>query len=405
MKSLKNTLKRKYHYLRQRYLTSHNDKPARLIIEKAKWYNDADSPVMLMIDDLANAWHSSNGGNVWDFGGDWGGGLSDHGSAFLFLRENLLDDFPEVKITFFTVMGKINSYTFNKPFAFSEPFNRNKESMMFLRSLHESERFEIAYHGYDHGTPGETATDFVQEWEGFRSINDACEQNRKGKEIYKGVLGEFPAGGKYGGWKHNEFADQSIDRSGFIWWCRDWTPRDITGSIPDGYYEPQFFGENLVVALPSTLHGFYWSKKQVDNLLRKKQIISIEEHIAPIRPDGLIQTPNIIDDINELRSIYAYLRGKKVWYATGIEIARYFISFSFTTIYDITQNGFKIKYTGRVEKPVLTIIIEDPLNSDFSFNKIILPDGKELDNFVCSKKKRNAIFVNLPLQNGLYRLM
>jgi len=404
MRNFKDVLKKKYHILRKRCLPSY-DKPNRLVVEKAKWYDNADSPVMLMIDDLANAWHSKNENTTWDFGGDWGGGLNRKGSVLSFLQEKLLDDFPEVKVVVFTVMGKINSYTFSEPFAFSEPFTVNEESKMFLRSLHESEKFEIAYHGYDHGTPGKTKKDFVHEWEGFRSVDEACEQNRKGIEICRDILGQFPSGGKYGGWEYNEFADESIDRSGFLWWCRDWMPRDVSGRIPDAYYEPQFFGDNMVVALPSTIHGFYWDKKQIDNLLQKKQIISIEEHIAPIRPDGLTQTPNIIDDMNELRNVFDYLRGKNVWHATGTEITEYFIVFSFTTIYDIKQDSFKINYTGSVKEPVLTLIIKDNINGDNGIKKIMLPDGNEVSDILYVKNKSSTILINLPVQNGSYRLM
>ncbi len=74
MKNLKNRLKKKYSYLRKSYIKS-VEEPKRLTIRKAKWFNNADSPVMLMIDDLANAWHSKSGNSTWCFGGDWGGGL------------------------------------------------------------------------------------------------------------------------------------------------------------------------------------------------------------------------------------------------------------------------------------------------------------------------------------------
>ncbi len=182
-------------------------------------------------------------------------------------------------------------------------------------------------------------------------------------------------------------------------------PRDITGRIADAYYEPHFFGENMVVALPSTLHGFYWDKKQVDRLIEKGQIISIEEHIAPVRPDGMIQTPNIIDDINEIRSLYAYLRGKNVWHATGTEIAGYFISYSQSVIYDIKKNSFRIKYDGRIEKPVLTLIVDalDICTSQKPCIDIILPDGNKLERKCFKYDKRNyRHIVNIPVLNGEY---
>ena len=134
------------------------------------------------------------------------------------------------------------------------------------------------------------------------------------------------ARGKYGGWDYNGFADAAVDDSGFLWWCRDWMPRDVAGRIPDEYYDPQFFGRNLVVALPSTVHGHFWDRQQIDTLMKRRQLIAIEEHIAPLRPDGLIQTPNIVDDMDDLRRLYRLLRGKNVWHANGTEIASYVVA-------------------------------------------------------------------------------
>lgn len=402
MKSIKNKLKKKYSHLRNLY-TKSEEEPYRLVIKKAKWYNNADSPVMLMIDDLANAWHSKSGGAIWDFGGDWGGGLDEKASAISFLRENLLNNNPEVKVTFFTVAGKISQYTHNEPFTFAGPLNFNAESKGFFKDLAGDEKFEIAYHGYDHGTPGNTTEEFVQEWKGFKSVEEAVKQTEKGKEIYKDVFGEYPKGGKYGGWEYNGFADDSIDRTGFIWWCRDWMPRVVNEQVDDSYYEPQFFGKNFVVALPSAIHGFQWSKKQIDLLLSKQQVISIEEHIAPVRPDGGIQTPNIIDDIDELNHLFNYLKGKNIWYATGSEISEYFIGFSFSTIYDIKCDSFKIKYTGKLIEPPLTLLFDFRYLPGDRDVKIIAPDDQIIK---CLKDSNDGFYkVNINVKEGLYKVL
>lgn len=403
MRDIKNNIKKNY-YLLEEIILRPEQHVNRLIVNKAKWFNDADSPVMLMIDDFTNAWHSKSSRKAWDGGGDWGGGLDKAGSAFSFLERNLLKDFPKVKVTFFTVAGRISQYTFDKPFTFSEALNSDNEAKAFFRRMNEDKRFEIAYHGYNHGNCGEKIEDYIQEWKGYRSVNEACEQIQKGKEIFKDVFGRYPDGGKYGGWEYNEFADESIDRSGFLWWCRDWMPRDFSERISYNYYEPQFFGQNLVVALPSTIHGSLWNKKQIDKLLEKQQIISIEEHIAPVRPDGKIQTPNIIDDINKLRSLFLYIKDKNVWYATGTEIAEYFIAFSFTTIYDINKDSFKIKYTGHVTNPVLTLIIDTNCISNRGNMRIILPDGNEVDGCFIHNKIENSFLVTIPIQNGMYHI-
>lgn len=402
MRNIRNKINKKYSQLRNSYIKS-EEKPKRLIIEKAKWCNNADSPVMLMIDDLANAWHSKNGNSTWDIGGDWGGGLSGKCSIISFLNKNLLNKYTEIKVTFFAVAGKTSQYTYNEPFSFSEPLNFNGESKKHFRELNDNDRFEIAYHGYNHGTPGKEIKDFVQEWKGFQSIDDAVKQTEMGKDIFKDVFDEYPKGGKYGGWEYNGFADDSIDRAGFIWWSRDWMPRDTQDQICDSYYEPQFFGQNFVVALPSTIHGFQWSKKQIDLLLSKQQVISIEEHIAPLRPDGLVQTPNIVDDIDELNHLFNYLKDKNVWYATGSEITEYFIGFSFTTICDIKHDSFKIRYTGKLLEPPLTLQFDFRYLSEEKDVKIITPDNQTIK---CLKDSDDGLYkVNINVKEGSYNVI
>lgn len=402
MRINKKIMKKKYSYLRRCFVKV-EEKPNRLIIDKAKWLNNVDSPVMLMIDDLANSWYGGNEKKRWVYGGDWGGGLGKKGSAISFLEENLLKHHSDVKVTFFAVAGKINIGIKNNGFTFSGPLNFGNETTAFFRKLNDSDRFEIAYHGYNHGISGARKKDFVQEWEGFKSIEQAIEQINKGKDIFKEVFGKYPSGGKYGGWKYNELADESIDRSRFIWWCRDFMPRDISGKIHDSYYEPRFFGEEFVLAIPSTIHGFHWNKKQIDTLINKKQIISIEEHIASKRPDGLIQTPNIIDDIDELNGLFNYLRNKKVWYATGTEIAEYFLARTYSTIYDIKKDNFKIRYTGKHKEPFLTLLLDFRYNPSMKKLQILTPFNEIVE---CVQENDSDLYkANVKVMNGVYKVL
>jgi len=406
MNRIKSKIRKRYSTLRSS-LQPPVDRPLRLVVEKARWYGNAASPVVLMIDDLANAWHSREGKDTWDRGGDWGGGHDGEGSVARFIKDNLLDVFPELHVTFFTVAGRISHYTEGHPFTFAEPMNFDEESRNFFRALNDNDRIELAYHGYDHGTPGRTLDDFVQEWMRFSSVKEACEQTEKGLKIFEDVLGARPLGGKYGGWSYNDLADESIDRSGFSWWCRDWMPRDTSGVVMDGYYEPRFFGENLVVALPTTVHGFHWQKAQLDRLIERGQIISIEEHIAPVRPDGLVQSPNVYDDISELQGIYRYLRGKDVWHATCSEVAEYFTAYSRSLVYDMKKDGFRIEYDGRPAAPLLTIIIDasaicDPASP---YIDVTLPGGgsPRPEDFVFDEKRYRHM-VTIPVLPGEYKV-
>lgn len=391
------------------YRSLRSEKPTcnRLAIHKAKWFNNSDSPVMLMIDDFSNAWHSQNGYERADFWGDWGGMLSADGSSFIFLKENLLRKYPQVKTVFFAILGKIGPFIRTAPFTFSEAFDHSAESKTFIKKIQFNCGFEIAYHGYQHGIPGRNKEDFVQEWESFSTLAKAVAKNNKGRELYKSILGKYPEGGKYGGWRYNDNADSSISESGFLWWCRDWMPRDTDGSIVDEYYELKYFGDSFVVAIPSTIHGRHWRKKQVDTLLRKRQVISIEEHIGKLKPGCQDQTPNIFDDIEELNKLFAYLKKKNVWYATGTEIATYFIGYTNSIIYDQKENSFKIEYNGRVSNPVITLFVDCGClcNDKKPFIEVVLPNGAILARQQHVYNKKNYVHkIHVPVQRGEYRL-
>lgn len=395
--------------IRKIYRTFRYEKPAtnRLGIYKTKWFNDHDSPVMLMIDDFSNAWNSQNGSGRADFGGDWGGMLKAEGSSFMFLRKNLLDRYPEVKTAFFAVLGRIGPFIETTPFTFSESFDHMAKSKTFLKEIQFNYNFEIAYHGYQHGIPGKKKKDFVQEWESFTTVEGAIQENNKGRDLYKSMLGKYPEGGKYGGWRYNDKADKSISSSGFLWWCRDWMPRDTDNSILDAYYEPQYFGDTFVVAIPSTVHGHNWRKKQVDTLLKKRQIISIEEHIGKIKPGCQDQTPNIFDDVKELNQLFAYLRKKNVWYATGTEVADYFVGYTNSIIYDVKKDSFKIEYDGRASNPIITLLVDcSCLCSDEKpFVEVTLPNEITLARQQYEYNRKGSVHkVHIPVQTGEYNL-
>jgi hypothetical protein len=399
-------LRKAWHLLRQR-MGANPGRATRLVIEKAQWLHDARSPVMLGIDDLTNAWHNRGGGDTWEPGGDWGAGLRQRGSALRFLDDHLLSDFPEARVTFFTVAGPLSAYTHHQPFSHVAALDATDASRAFFQSLADDPRFELAYHGFNHGTPGVRTQDFIQEWRGFPSLDAAVAQTRRGLDIFERTIGRTPNGGKYGGYDYNEFAEDALSECGFTWWCRDWMPRDVTGRVRDSYYEPQFFGRNLMVALPSTVHGHFWDHRQIDRLLAHRQIISIAEHIAPVRPDGLVQKPNIVDDMAELRRLYTYIKGKHVWHATGSEIAAYVIARERSLIYDVTRDGFAIRYDGPVTQPRLTLRIDCSAIGARAAGpiEVVLPDGTIVSaDAIGPDSGRHLHLVTVPVVNGPYTL-
>ncbi|CAN2048993.1 DUF2334 domain-containing protein [Candidatus Magnetomoraceae bacterium gMMP-1] len=381
--------------------------PEEIVIEKAKWYNFHAAPVVLMIDDLTNTWFHYHNNEKLNIGEDWGQKCGDENSAMSFLKHNFLLKWPYVKITLFAVMGKMSSFSNDFNFTNARCFDEDENVMKFYNDLVSDNNIEIAYHGYNHGFVNSEGK-FVQEWKAFKDIATAIAQTHKGINIYRKVFGHKPYGGKYGGYAANQFSDTVIDRSGFMWWCRKWTPRLIGQDYNKNYYEPKYFGKNMLIDIPSTVHGRKWTKKQIDTLIKEKQIISIQEHIAYYRPHtDYIQKPNIIEDIYSLNLLFEYLQKKNIWYATITEIAKYYDTLSKTTFFNINNHGFEILYTGKFDHPVLTLRINCRCISTKEKSKlsIIMPDGSLLPNENISYEPTNCCYIiNLLIESGFYKI-
>lgn len=403
-------------------------------IEICKWYNDARSPVIFMIDDLANVWVDTNGNGRVDLGEDWGYAKDGINSSFRFLNELILKNYPHVKVTFFTPVGVRVGMVDNPQIrSVSKMINCDEESKTFFRAIHKNPRFEIAYHGTTHGKTGKNNQDFMQEWESFSSLEQAISTINYGKEIYTEVFGEYPKGGKYCGYSSNSFSDNSIDKTGFSWWCR-FCNLDTKDVAKRGYFnkfiygedssnitnfDVKKFGDNNVIDIPSTVNGemFNWifnidiktikgivkrilrryliikTTKNIEYLVKNNLVISIQEHISPMRDDGKRQKPNIFDDGDSLKRIFDFLKHNNVWYCTGSELSEYV--YLKDAIKLIRGNESRFSFEFNIEKEIkkneITLKIK---NNKMSLLKI--PNGNYL--------KINAGIVNVPLLQGEYEL-
>lgn len=372
-----------------------------------KWKYNADSPVMFMIDDLCNSWVDSNGNGEIDLEEDFGTGMYSKNSSMKFLEENILKNFPKVKVNFYVPVGKrIGMLLNSKIKMYSAPINETKEIKEFFYSIHHNPRYELSFHGVTHGQVFEEAKDQKQEWECYNSLYEALETIEKGKNIFKDVTGEYPKGGKYCGYIGSTFGDESIDKSNFLWWHRFWN-RGVEGGYTEEFcgkeknplknYDITEFGENKVIDIPSTINGSlfnitssstikkiiklilkpyfkYKVKSKFEFLLKNKLVISIQEHICPARDDGKRQGPNIFDDRKSLIEIFNYLKNKNVWYCTGTELAEYYYLRKNIKIVE-EKDGFYFdfnKITKKIENMDITLLF------DKKYSKIILPDKSEL---------------------------
>lgn len=390
-----------------------------------KWKYNANSPVMLMIDDFCNSWVDSNGNRKIDLGEDFGAGMYSKNSSMRFLEENILKYFPEVKVNFYVPVGKrIGMLLNSKIEMYSAPINETDEIKDFFNNIHHNPKYELSFHGVTHGQVFEKAKDQKQEWECYNSLEEALKTIENGKEIFKDVTGEYPKGGKYCGYIGSVFGDKSIEKSGFLWWHRFWN-RGIEGGYSEDFcgketnplkaYDVTEFGENNVIDIPSTVDGSlfniksyslikriikliispyisYRKKLKLNFLLKNKLVISIQEHICPARDDGKKQTPNIFDDKKSLLKIFNYLKNKNVWYCTGTELAEYYyLRKNIKIVNNENKFSFDLKeITKEIKNMEITLFF------DKKYEKIILPNKLEI------KIKNNIATISV--LNGNYLL-
>lgn len=380
-------------------------------IEICKWKGNCDSPVMFMIDDLANVWVDLSGTGEVELGEDWGYAQRSKNSSITFLENNILNEYPEVKVNFYVPVGKrvgmISGSSINM---YSNTIDENENVKLFFQKLHQHPNYELSYHGTTHGEVHPEVKDFRQEWECYTSLSEAVNTIEKGKDIFNNAVGELPKGGKYCGYKAGKYGDESVISSNFIWWQRYWNKgietaekqADIGTELnPILAYDITEIDDSPVIDIPSTLAGNLFNNfsqnkikniiksllwpiisikkaKEIDFLLNNKLVISIQEHISPARNDGKIQTPNIFTDKKSLLHIFKYLRKKNVWYCTGTELAEYYILRKHTKTLVVDTRSFELLIDERQLSFELTN--QHQLTFEFSvgFKSITQPDGKKI---------------------------
>lgn len=318
----------------------------------AKWKYNASSPVVFMVDDIANISIKQTKSETLAVGEDWGQYAQDKNSMWDFLNSNLLKKFPKVKTTFFLVADERAPMALDESYSYTGAMNKDEKFMNFLRFLDKHKNIELAYHGTTHGQAGLAHNDFLQEWETFQNLDEAINEIKRGKELFKEVLGSYPSGGKYCGYEEGNFGSKSITKSSFKWWSYHWDGAIWDKNSRDSKYSYDIELKQGVVDIPTTVDGstlslklftkFFTRKylksiylylterktieKHIDSLYDNGQVISIQEHSSPYRTDNIIQYPNIVSDINNLKIIFKHLDKKNVWYATCTELADYYIA-------------------------------------------------------------------------------
>ena len=378
-------------------------------LQIAKWRDDVHSPVLLKIDDLANIEIKKSNSKELHIGEDWGHCAFDKNSMWDFLTTQLFNRFPNIKITFFLVTKQRASMTKTGKYSYNKAMDGDDKFIDFLRYLYKNPQVELSYHGTTHGVAGERVEDFVQEWEMFDSLDEAVDTIIKGKELFKSVLGSYPMGGKYCGYKEGKFGKESISKSGFKWWCFHEDNFIWDKNSTDSRYTYDVGFINGVVNIPTTVDASNLSlkiinrlfsrkylkslylyfkegktvEKHIESLYNNRQIISVYEHTSPYMTNDTIQYPNIVTDIDNLNLIFSLLENKDVWYATCNEVADYFIDKSKVTL-EVEENHFILIAKEKLNN-VLTLTL--PYNTkDY---EVINSQGKKVAEFL---RKENTLY-------------
>lgn len=340
------------------------------MIEKCKYYNNAQTACSLMIDDLVPAAVSIDG-NLGAHN-DWGYLMNERNSLYSYFQTKILSKYPEIKGTIFLPLSSQDYIPIHNGYSVSK---RNVDDSKFLFFLEQiSDYFEMAFHGNKH----EYSIDNGQAIHECANIN--MEQVNRLVSFVNGFSEQTRisfSGGKFPGYNYNELALEIIKKLHAKWWALQVTM--INKIHPDN--DISFDNQLNVVLVPTNISGDIFKnhfftpqsklkqwvkdiigyKKHSDpieylNYLYKNQYpMTIQEHFQNQKTNGKRQTPNIYDDIWSLDLIYTFLRGKDVWYATCGEIAHYYDSYIHSTIKRIDEKSFFVEYKGSHEKLFLTL--------------------------------------------------
>lgn len=379
----------------------------------AKWFNNFQAPVVLMIDDVSDSYIE-----VYEesYKNDWGYLCDTPGSSFYFLQKELLENYPYIKITYFVPHLKHNVVNENSQYKYKKfSLGDRLEYTNFLKKL-DKEGYEIAHHGSNHGeyideNIPSTVNNWKHEWELFDDIDTGVDITLNGVKRFKNICNIDVVGGKYCGYKTIANSQTIIDKCNFLYWC------DKINLLEHDYNE-SYFGENNIISFPTNYLGNSFvrlsyktgNKKrdkiknivkyfqplynilsyiQLYRLYKQKYIISIQEHSSPATTAGTVQAPNIITDIESLNKIFKFLKRFSIWYATCKEIAKYIYVRENAKII-VKNNELVINFNNYKNITDTTISI---------VNKKVFKLENSVQNF--SSQKHNGLYVvNLPIING-----
>ena len=325
-----------------------------LIVEKCKYFNDAQTACSLMIDDLVPVAVGIDD----DFGpqNDWGYLMDEENSLYNYFDKNLIKKYPEIRGSIFLPIDSHNHVSVTDGYIVK---NRgfDKEFINFLGRINN--RFEFSFHGIKHAWEDNNGKN-IHEFNNIQQ-NELQEKKESLNLFLKSEKIHF-SGGKFPGYRYNIHALDFIKDNDFTWWALDsnmlnavspfndlkWdnnlnlttVPTNVSGDIFKNYYL-----RDSKRRLLSNLIKFYKISHPTDYikyLYENRLPITIQEHFQNQTTKGTRQPLNIFDDIWSLDQIYGLLRGLDIWHATCGEIANYHYGYHNIDIKTISENSFSV---------------------------------------------------------------
>ncbi len=358
-------------------------------VEIAFWKHDAQSPVIFMIDDLANIYFDCTAG-------DWGGQCNQEGGLYSYLKSEIIKKFTEVKFTFFLVAGKREVQSVGE---YDYALRCDQGEFPSLLKAMIGDKHEIAYHGFDHGSVVDGS--FIQEWSGFNTLNEAVDKIEAGVELVRNSTGLDVKGGKYCGYESGDYGHDSIVSSEFEWWFDSWDSDHLVrphGEFRDGVF---YIPSNIDCSIyPIRMIKYLTNKKYYTSIYRQMQsgtleakirqilsvkgIVSLQEHSSPIRTDGVRQYPNVFDDLESILYILALLCEYDIWWATASEVTAYTRCREYLKIVRETKCSFRFNWAGEEKynpSGSITLLVSKTISgvrTEKDFSPIYVKDGKTL---------------------------
>jgi hypothetical protein len=359
-------------------------------MEKCRYFNDHQTAVSLMIDDVLPIAVTFDGKLApWN---DWGYGGQGENSLFQYFQNNFLSRFPQVRGTFFLAERTLDSL--NLKSGYHLKVRKEKDFLkVFLKDV--SAYFDVAFHGVHHGKFLDTnkpslRNNWIQEFE-YLTLNDV----KWLKEVLANLEFELNVkmtGGKYPGYKKNHDSEKIIESLGFKWWCS--SSNMINKRCPENRH--LYIGSKCnILELPTNLNGnafnfkifpnslkgqvkFFkdkWDQRKTERyihyLYSNRIPITIQEHYQNQLIDGRRVSPNLYDDDYSLNKIFSILRTSDIWYATCSELSHYLESYDYSDLVLSQEGHYSFTYNGRWDNPFLSIRSKSPFLIDLSTNKRI----------------------------------